>query len=434
MRTVEIIEKKRNGLPLNGKEIAWFVQQYTAGKIPDYQAAALLMAIYFKGLNAEETAVLTDEMAASGDRLDLSTLGPFTADKHSTGGVGDKTTLITAPLAAAAGVKVAKMSGRGLGFTGGTVDKLEAIPGYCTELSQVKFLSQVQNVGMAVIGQTGNLTPADKKLYALRDVTATVESLPLIASSIMSKKLAAGAQTIVLDVKYGSGAFMKTKEQAEQLAECMVEIGKRCGRNMAALITNMQIPLGCEIGNANEVQEAVRVLCGQQAGPLRELCLELAANMVSLSLKQPYNEAVKRVTELLENGSAFKKMKEWVAAQGGNVAYLENPELFQKASENRTVLSPKSAYITAMDSAKIGQCCVRLGAGRSVKDEKIDFSAGITLLKHTGEFVQQGEPLALLHTNKKNILPETEGLFCKALTFGAQPPQVEPFIYKTLRA
>lgn len=433
MRTVEIIEKKRNGLPLSGREIAWFVQQYTAGTIPDYQASALLMAIYFKGLNAEETATLTAEMAASGDRLDLSALGPYTADKHSTGGVGDKTTLITAPLAAAAGVKVAKMSGRGLGFTGGTVDKLESIPGYCTELSQTDFLNQVQNIGIAVIGQTGNLTPADKKLYALRDVTATVESLPLIASSIMSKKLAAGAKTVVLDVKYGSGAFMKTKEQAEQLAACMVEIGKRCGRNMAALITNMQTPLGCEIGNANEVREAVRVLRGQQAGPLRELCLALAANMVSLSLNQPYEVALNRVTELLENGSAFAKMKEWVAAQGGNIAYLENPELFEKPPETKTVLAFDSGYITAMDSALIGQCCVHLGAGRSVKDETVDFSAGITLLKHTGDFVQRGEPLALLYTGKKAVLAETANLFYRALTFGAQPPQAEPFIYKILK-
>ena len=433
MRMYNIIEKKRNGGALTAAEIAWFVQNYTAGNLPDYQASALLMAIYFNGMTARETAELTQQMAQSGQQLDLSGFGTLTADKHSTGGVGDKTTLIVAPLAAAAGVKVAKLSGRGLGFTGGTVDKLEAIPGYRTNLSPKEFFAQVEKIGLAVAGQSGNLAPADKKLYALRDVTATVESLPLIAASIMSKKLAAGSKNIVLDVKYGSGAFMKTKRQAVALANAMVSIGQKCGRNVAALITNMNVPLGYEIGNANEVLEAAAVLQGKQQGPLKELCLALAANMVSLALSKPFAAALAQVTALLENGVAFQKMLQWVAAQGGNSSYLTNPALFQQPAFLQPVLAPAGGYLTALESAKVGECCVILGAGRSVKGDEIDPLAGITLLKHPGDAVQPNEPIALLRTNRKSSIPAGQRLFLSAVKIGLEPPKPEPLIYKTVR-
>lgn len=433
MRMYDIIEKKRNGGELTGSEIAWFVQNYTAEQLPDYQAAALLMAIFLNGMQPQETAALTLQMAKSGEELELSRFGNLTADKHSTGGVGDKTTLIVAPLAAAAGVKVAKLSGRGLGFTGGTVDKLEAIPGYRTNLTPQEFLTQVEQIGIAVTGQSGNLAPADKKLYALRDVTATVESLPLITSSIMSKKLAAGSKNIVLDVKFGSGAFMKTKEQALALAESMVHIGQRCGRSMTALITNMNIPLGNEIGNANEVSEAAAVLQGRVKGPLRELCLALAANMVCLAFGKPFEAALQQVTQLLENGAAFQKMQQWVSAQGGDSGYLTNPELFPQPAHLQPVLAPAGGYITAMDSAKVGECCVVLGAGRSVKNEKIDPLAGITLLRHLGDLVQKGEPVALLRTNRAAALQTGQQLLSAAIKIGSTPPDSEPLIYKTVR-
>ena len=331
LHTVDIIRKKRDGGELTDEEIRFFVDGYTAGDIPDYQAAALMMAIYYRGMSRCETVALTDAMAHSGDTVDLSRYGTLSADKHSTGGVGDKTSLIVAPIVAALGGKMTKMSGRGLGHTGGTVDKLESIPGYRTSLSTEEFLRQIDEVGMAVIGQTGNLTPADKKLYALRDVTATVDSIPLITASIMSKKLAAGSHNIVLDVKVGSGAFMKTPEQAQELARAMVDIGKACGRNMAALITSMDVPLGNTIGNALEVQEAVAVLKGECRGALREVCEALSAQIVSLTYGWSLEESATRVRETLDSGAALDKMREWIAAQGGDVAYIDDVLRFPAA-------------------------------------------------------------------------------------------------------
>ena len=335
MRMYDIIHKKRCGLELSADEIRFFVNGYSKGEIPDYQASAFCMAVCCRGMTDDETFVLTDAIMHSGDTVDLSMFGDLSADKHSTGGVGDKTTLIIAPVVAAAGGKIAKMSGRGLGHTGGTVDKLESITGYRTSLSREEFLKTVEEVGVCVIGQSGDLAPADKKLYALRDVTATVDSIPLITSSVMGKKLAAGAKSIVLDVKTGSGAFMKTPEEAKTLAEKMVKIGTMCGRNVRALVTDMDVPLGHNIGNALEVAEAVRVLKGEQKGDLYEVCVCLAANLVSMFKKISEDEAKALVVSLIESGAAYKKMKEWIAAQGGDVRQIEDTSLLPAAAYSR---------------------------------------------------------------------------------------------------
>ncbi|MBQ5902573.1 MAG: thymidine phosphorylase, partial [Clostridia bacterium] len=376
MRMYDIILKKRNGEELTDGEIAFFIDGYTRGEIPDYQASALMMAIFYKGMTDRETVCLTDRMAHSGDTVDLSRFGEMSVDKHSTGGVGDKTSLIVAPIVASLGGKVTKMSGRGLGHTGGTVDKLESISGYNTSLTPDAFLSQVERVGMAIIGQTGNLTPADKKLYALRDVTATVDSIPLITSSIMSKKIAAGSHNIVLDVKVGSGAFMKTPRDAEILAEKMVEIGKACGRNIAAVITDMDSPLGNNVGNALEVAETVSVLKNEKKGDLREVSVALATEMVSLVFGLKHDEAEKKVVTAIEDGSAFEKMKEWIAAQGGDVAQIEDTSLLPRAKFSFDVLSDTDGYITEMNAEEIGKASVMLGVGRASKEDKIDYAAG----------------------------------------------------------
>lgn len=332
MRMYDIITKKKHGEELSDEEINEFVRAYTAGEIPDYQVSALLMAIYFKGMTDRETTTLTMAMSTSGDTLDLSPFGTLTVDKHSTGGVGDKTTLIVAPIAASCGCKVAKMSGRGLGHTGGTVDKLESFPGYNTSLPADKFFEQVEKTGISVIGQSGNFAPADKLLYALRDVTATVDSVPLITSSIMSKKLAAGSHSIVLDVKCGSGGFMKTPEDAEILAEGMVRIGKRCGRNIAALITNMDTPLGTAIGNSLEVIEAIEVLRGKGPDDLRAVCIELACAMVKLALGKTDEEAKEAVLNAISSGAALNTLKVWISAQGGDASFVDNTEKFRKST------------------------------------------------------------------------------------------------------
>ncbi len=434
MRMYDILQKKRNGGELTDEEIRFFIEGYTCGSIPDYQASAFTMAVYFKGMTDREIATLTDAMAKSGDTVDLSRFGELSADKHSTGGVGDKTSLIVAPIVASCGGKVTKMSGRGLGHTGGTVDKLESIPGYKSMLTEKEFIEQIDKVGMAIIGQSGNLTPADKKLYALRDVTATVDSIPLITSSIMSKKLAAGSKSIVLDVKVGSGAFMKTPKQAEELAEKMVRIGELCGKNMAALITNMDSPLGFAVGNIHEIVEAVAVLRGENISDLREICLALASNMLSLIYKKPIKEAYNMALGALDSGAALEKMKEWIAAQGGDVSYIEDTERFPKAQFERQVLSQADGYITAMDAESIGMAGVVLGAGRASKEDSIDYQAGIIIKLKTGDDVKKGDVLCTLYTNRENALADAEIKYREAITISNKKPKQKPLIYGVVGA
>lgn len=431
MRIYDIIAKKRDGYELTDEEIGFFVRELTNENIKDYQATALLMAIYIRGMSDREMITLTKEMAVSGDTLDLSDLG-ITADKHSTGGVGDKTTLIVAPIVASLGINVAKMSGRGLGHTGGTVDKLESIEGFRVSLTPDEFVAQVKNIGISVVGQTGRLAPADKIIYSLRDATATVGSVPLIASSIMSKKLAAGSETIVLDVKYGSGAFMKTTEDAELLSQKMVDIGKAAGRKMAAVISDMDTPLGKNIGNSLEVTEAVEVLRGKGADDLKEVCLTLASNIVSLSLDISLDTARLKAEKALESGAAFEKFKEFISAQGGNTAQIENTDLLPKAKIIYEILSSESGYIEKMQAEVIGSSSVILGAGRVTKDDIIDYSAGIILHKKTGDKVKKGDVLAELHTNNEGKLKDAEKLFLSALSFSDKEPEKNSLIYKTI--
>ena len=433
MTMYDILNKKKRGEELTAEEIAFFVEGYTAGTIPDYQASALTMAICLNGMTATETAVLTDCMARSGDTVDLSRFGTLSADKHSTGGVGDKTSLIVAPIVAALGGKVTKMSGRGLGHTGGTVDKLESIPGFRTTLTPAAFLDQVETVGMAVIGQSGDLAPADKKLYALRDVTATVDSIPLIASSIMSKKLAAGSHNIVLDVKVGSGAFMKTPEEAQRLANEMVRIGQMCGRRMAALLTDMNTPLGCAVGNAVEIQEAVSVLRGEIQGDLYTVCTALATQMIALIFELDEETAAARVQQAITDGSALAKMKEWIAAQGGDTRMIDDPTQFPRAAHAVPVLCPTDGYLAAMDTEEIGRVAVILGAGRETHGDTIDHSAGILLHKKSGDAVQAGDVLCTLLTNRPAAIEAAAARYVKALTFTSDAPLVSPTIYRIIR-
>lgn len=433
MRMYDIIENKRNGKELTDEEIKFFVKGYTDGSIPDYQASAFCMAVYFKGMTEKETVTLTKAMANSGDTVDLSMFGTLSADKHSTGGVGDKTSLIVAPIVASLGGKITKMSGRGLGHTGGTVDKLESIKGYKTTLTGEEFISQVERVGMAIIGQSGNLTPADKKLYALRDVTATVDSIPLIVSSIMSKKIAAGSHNIVLDVKCGSGAFMKTEKDAEILANEMVKIGKGCGRNTAALITDMDRPLGSAVGNSLEVIEAVKVLKGEIQNDLKEVCVALSSELISLVFSIPHSEALKKVNEAIDSGMAYAKMREWISAQGGDASFIYNTDLFPKAEYSYDILSENDGYISSMDTEKIGLASVILGAGRECKEDSIDFSAGIMIYKKTGDKIQKGEKIAALLTNKREALKDAESMYRGAFCVSAEKPEPKPLIYKIIR-
>ncbi|MCI6528497.1 MAG: pyrimidine-nucleoside phosphorylase [Oscillospiraceae bacterium] len=429
MRMVDLIEKKRDGGVLTDDEIRFIIRGFTDGSIPDYQMSAFAMTVFYKGMTDHETAVLTDAMMHSGDTVDLSRFGDKSVDKHSTGGVGDKTTLIVAPIVSSLGGKMAKMSGRGLGHTGGTVDKLESIPGYQTTLSADAFMRQVEQVGVAVIGQSGNLTPADKKLYALRDVTATIDSLPLITSSIMSKKLAAGAHSIVLDVKIGSGAFMKTLEDGQKLAESMVRIGRACGRNVVAVMSNMDIPLGFYIGNALEVREAVEVLQGHGCPDLTGVCITLAANMLHLCNGWPIEEATKQAQEAISSGRAFEQMKRWIAAQGGDAAVLDNVSLLPQASVQYELKAPQAGYIHHMDAQKIGESSAILGAGRKTKDDVIDPAAGIVLKEKTGAKVEQGQTLAVLHTDRPETLADAERVFLEAIRWGADAPAAQPLIY-----
>ena len=433
MRIYDIIAKKRDCFALSSEEIQFFVKGFTEGIIPDYQASALLMAIFINGMTEEETVCLTKAMANSGQSLDLSLFGELSCDKHSTGGVGDKTTLIVAPIVAALGGKLAKMSGRGLGHTGGTVDKLESISGYKTTLDREHFLSQTEKIGLCVIGQSGDLAPADKKLYALRDVTATVNSIALITSSIMSKKIAAGAHNIVLDVKVGSGAFMKTHEDAKILAENMVKIGKGCGRNVRAVITNMDTPLGTHIGNALEVKEAVSVLKGEQKDDLYLVCIELASQIISLCFSLDENEARQRVIEAVESGKAYEKMLEWIEAQGGDIEQILNTEKLPLAKHSLEIYALESGYIESMNCEEIGISALILGAGREKKDDIIDFGAGIILDKKTGEKVEKGERLCTLYSEKKEILKTAEQRYLSAVKISNEKPEQKPLIYKIIK-
>ncbi len=428
-----IITKKKHGEELSREEIFGISEGYVKGEIPDYQISALLMAIYFKGMTDGECAALTEAITESGDSLDLSAFGELSADKHSTGGVGDKTTLIVAPIAASLGCKVAKMSGRGLGHTGGTVDKLESIAGYKTALAPEEFYTQVEECGIAVIGQSGNLAPLDKKLYALRDVTATVDSIPLIVSSIMGKKLAAGSKNIVLDVKYGAGAFMKSCEDAEALAEKMVAIGKRCGRRTTAVITDMDTPLGSNIGNALEVMEAVKLLRGEGADDLKEVCLRLASEMVALVRGIPDDEAFALAKESLESGRAYKKFLEWIEAQGGDLSVIHDTSKLPSAAYSAEVVAERDGYIARVDAEALGLVALNLGAGRRTKDDKIDHGAGIVLHKKTGDAVKNGDVIATLYTNRQIELADAKSAFLAALAFSDTHAERAKLIYKIIR-
>lgn len=433
MRIYDIISRKRDGFELTDEEIHFFIDGYVKGEIKDYHASALLMAIYLNGMNDREMVSLTLEMAKSGDMLDLGEIDGVTVDKHSTGGVGDKTTLIVTPIVASLGAKVAKMSGRGLGHTGGTVDKLESIEGFNVALNPDEFISTVKKTGICVVGQTGNLAPADKKLYALRDATATVGCMPLIASSIMSKKLAAGSQCIVLDVKYGSGAFMKTKADAEELSTKMVEIGKMAGRKMTAVISDMDTPLGKNIGNTLEIIEAVEILKGRGSDDLREVSLTLASNLISLAQDIPYSEAKEKCEKALSNGSAYEKFIEFICAQGGNTDMITDTDKLPKARIIHKVIVKESGYISKTDAEKIGSASVILGAGRVNKEDSIDYTAGIILHKKTGDKIKAGDVIAEFHTNDENRIIPAEKMFFDAVSLSENEPQKSELIYKVIR-
>lgn len=432
MRMYDIIIKKRNGEALSDEEIAYFIKGYTDGTIPDYQASALLMAIYFQGMTEHETAVLTMEMAHSGDMLDLSAIKGMKADKHSTGGVGDKTSLVLTPLAASIGIPVAKMSGRGLGHTGGTIDKLESFPGFTTGISEEQFINNVNTIGIAIAGQTKNMAPADKKLYALRDVTGTVDSIPLIASSIMSKKLAAGADVIVLDVKTGSGAFMKTEENSIKLAEEMVKIGNNVGRKTLAVISDMDEPLGYAVGNAIEVKEAIDTLNGHGPADLLELCLTIGSLMAIGTGKAGSTEEARRLLiEKLDDGSALKKFAEFVEAQGGDSAPVFNTELLPQASIVREVTSPVDGYVSHIESDRVGISAMKLGGGRETKESEIDLSVGILINKKVGDSVKKGEKIATLYANDNAKLEAALSELEQSYSY-SQTPVERPELIKTI--
>lgn len=433
MRMVDLIEKKRDGGTLTKEEIEWMIQGYTDGKIPDYQMSAMAMAIFFRDMDGREIADLTLAIANSGDKMDLSPIHGIKVDKHSTGGVGDKTSLIIGPLVAAAGVPVAKMSGRGLGHTGGTIDKLESIPGFQTELTTEQFINNVNRLKMAIAGQSGNLTPADKKLYALRDVTATVDSIPLIASSVMSKKIASGADAIVLDVKTGSGAFMKTLERAKQLASYMVDIGKNLNRKTVAVISDMNQPLGFEVGNANEVREAIEVLRGNGEANLTKLCLTLASYMtVAGRIYADFDEAYRALQKLLESGGAIETFKRFVKAQGGDPEFVDFPEKLPQAEHHIEVKADEAGFIERIDAESVGISAMLLGAGRTTKEDTIDHAAGITLKKKIGDKIEAGETLAVLHSNITDI-EDGERTLRNAFTIGKDQIGKLPIVYEIIQ-
>ncbi len=430
LRVYDIITKKKNGVELKKEEIEFMVKGFTDGDIPDYQMSALLMAICLKGMSENETAELTLAMANSGDLVDLSEIEGKKVDKHSTGGVGDKTTLVISPIVASCGVPIAKMSGRGLGHTGGTVDKLESIPNLKTGFTKEEFIEIVKNIGVCVAGQSGNLAPADKKIYALRDVTATVDSIHLIASSIMSKKIAAGSDCILLDVKTGSGAFMKTVEGSIELARAMVNIGESVGRTTVALITDMDRPLGNAIGNSLEIIEVVETLKGKGPKDLTDVCIELSANMLYLGGKGTMEVCRKLALDTLHSGRAIEKLAEMVEAQGGDRRYIENTGLFEKAVVVKDVTAEKTGYITSMDAESCGIASVMLGAGREKSTSKIDFSAGIILVAKTGDFVKEGQVIAQMYTSTEEKFHTARNKFLEGIVIGDNKPEDVPLIYE----
>lgn len=433
-RFVDLIQKKKNGETLTKEEIDFMITDYVAGEIPDYQMSAMLMAIYFNGMENEELAAFTLAMRDSGDLVDLSPIEGIKVDKHSTGGVGDKTTLIVGPIVAACGVPVAKMSGRGLGFTGGTLDKLESISGFRIDLSAQEFFETVKKTGISVIGQTGNLAPADKLLYALRDVTATVDSIPLIAASVMSKKLAAGSDKIVLDVTTGSGAFMKNTRDAKNLAKHMVAIGNHAGKETVAILTGMEEPLGFAIGNNMEVKEAIEVLKGDGPEDVKEVSVALAGMMLSLGLENVSHSQGKRMAKkALSSGQAFEKFKEMVQAQGGDIRYVEHPEFFERDAFEGEVLAAEDGFLSGMDTEKIGVAAGLLGAGRETKDSVIDMSAGIYLKKKIGDTVKKGEPIAICYAGTKEKLNRGMAMFESSIRYSKEAPRIPKLIVDIIR-
>lgn len=433
MNMYDLILKKRNGGVLSKEEITYIVMGYTEGSIPDYQMSAFLMAVYFQGMNPQETVDLTLAMADSGERLDLSEIQGVKVDKHSTGGVGDKTSLIIGPMLAALDIPVAKMSGRGLGHTGGTIDKLESIEGFQTGLSREQFIHNVNHIKLAIAGQTANLAPADKKIYALRDVTATVDNASLIAASIMSKKLASGADVIVLDVKVGSGAFMQTLEAAEELARTMVSIGNMAGKKTYAIITDMNEPLGEMVGNALEVQEAIQVLQGQGEARLTKVAMTLASYMVLGAGKaETIEKAEEMLQETITSGKALKKFAQFVQAQGGNPDYIYHPEQFPKADYVEPVYPAKTGYLSACRNSEVGMSSLVLGGGRETKESQIDLTVGIRLLKHLGDKVDDKEPFAYLYGNDKGKIETARMRLQNAYSIQDEPVETQPVIKKII--
>lgn len=430
MRFLDLILKKRDGESLSAEEISFIIQEYNKGNIPDYQMSALLMAIFFQGLNNKETSAFTAALAESGEVLDFSPLGKIVADKHSSGGVGDKVTLVLAPLVAAAEIPVAKISGRGLGFTGGTIDKLESIPGFSANLTIQRFCELVRQNNLAIMAQTDRLTPAEGKLYALRDVTGTIENISLIAASIMSKKIAAGAGAILLDVKTGRGAFMQSKEKAFHLAETMVRIGKEMGKRVVSVVTDMSQPLGFAVGNVLEVKEALSVLKGEGPQEVEQLCLFLGGLMLALvgKVRDP-EEGQKELARLLKSGVALEKFKQMVAFQGGKLEYLDNTDLLPKASYIEPIKAPKSGYLREIDALRVGRVAVLLGAGRSIKGERIDPSVGVLLTHKVGDSVEEGEILAFLHGNKEDSLSASVKELANAFSIVDEIVEPPPMIH-----
>ena len=434
MLMTDIICKKRDGEALTKEEIGFFVKGYVSGEIPDYQASALCMAIYFRGMNDDEILDLTLAMMNSGETVDLSGIEGIKADKHSTGGVGDKTSLVLCPMAAAVGLKIAKMSGRGLGHTGGTIDKLESFPGFTVEISEERFLENVNRIGISIIGQSKNLVPADKKLYALRDVTGTVPSVPLIVSSIMSKKLASGGDIIVLDVKCGSGSFMKTKEEAEVLAKQLVRVGKAAGKKTAAVITDMDEPLGNAVGNALEVKEAIAVLKGEKKGDLYELCMTLGSLMlVSAEKAASLEEARKMLEKTISDGSALKKLAEMVEAQGGDGRYVYDTSLLPGAEFTLEVPAPCNGYVKHIEADDIGLASMHLGGGRATKEDTIDLSVGIVINRKVGDHVSEGESIATIHANYRNKAHDAAEAVLRAYEFSEEKTVREPLIKEIIQ-
>ena len=432
MRMYDVIKKKRDGEALSAEEIRAFIEGYSKGEIPDYQAAALCMAIFFRGMSDEETTELTLAVRDSGERLDTSRIKGLRVDKHSTGGVGDKTSLVVAPIVASLGLTVAKMSGRGLGHTGGTIDKLEAIPGFCTGLPVDEFERIVNETGIAIVGQSATLAPADKMLYALRDVTATVDSMPLIASSIMGKKLAADDDCIVLDVKTGSGSFMKELEDSRTLAKLMVAIGKRAGKRISALITDMDRPLGYAVGNSLEVVEAIEALQGKGPEDLVELSLALASQILFLADKGTIEECRALAQDAITSGKALDTFAKMVEAQGGDPEYIYHPEKFATAPYSREVKVTQSGYIASVDTEKYGLASLLLGAGRNTKEDEIDLTAGYMIQKKTGDAVKAGDTLAVLYTSNASLLDAAERTLLGATTITAEAPEKRPLIFEVI--